>query len=326
MQRGRGGRNNFFGFGDPFAGFGGFGAHGSLISSVFGGTDPFDDPFFTRPFGGNPFRSMFESSFFGAGGSPFADAPAGFLEHQQSIPHAHVQPQTNRRRGPIIEELDSDDEKAKDDGATERKVIPRKHSRSGKEPYIEDPNDDAEEERNRHTHFRNEYSGMNNILSQPQTQSFTFHSSTVTYGGANGSYYTKSSTRRSGSDGVTFEENKEADSTTGRAFHQVSRGLHNKGHTLARNLNSDGRVDTMQTLHNLNEDELAGFEEAWKGKARKHLPGISERFNAGAIDHGQGGEMSRGGRALPSTEHPQPHKNGKKRSRKDARPSADPTA
>ena len=63
----------------------------------------------------------------------------------------------------------------------------------------------------------------------------------------------------------------------------------------------------MQTLHNLNEgiclhpelqlqvlfslmfsiffflnvlasEELAGFEEAWKGKARKHLPGWSEGF------------------------------------------------
>ncbi|KAL8141689.1 hypothetical protein V2J09_014721 [Rumex salicifolius] len=322
MQGRRGGRDNFFGFGGPFSGFGGFGGHGSLISSVFGGSDPFDDPFFTRPFEGHPFGSMFGSSFFGAGGSPFVDSPAGFLEHQPSIPHAHGQPQINRRRGPVIEHLDSDEENAKDDGSTDRKD----KRRSGKEPYVGDPNDDAEEESNKNTRFRNEYSRMNNILSQPQSQSFSFHSSTVTYGGANGSYYTKSSTRRTGSDGVTFEENKEADSTTGRAFHQVSRGLHNKGHTIARNLNSDGKVDTMQTLHNLNEDELAGFEEAWKGKAKKHLPGLSERLTRyngnGDIDHGR-----RGGWALPSNENPQPQKNGKKkRARKEAKAPEHPRA
>lgn len=37
---------------------------------------------------------------------------------------------------------------------------------------------------------------------QPQNCSFSFQSSTVTYGGANGAYYTSSMTRRTGSDGV----------------------------------------------------------------------------------------------------------------------------
>ena len=63
MQGNRGGRDPFFGFSDPFAGFGGFGGftgQRSLVLSVFGGRDPFDDPFFTQPFGG-----MFESSIFG---------------------------------------------------------------------------------------------------------------------------------------------------------------------------------------------------------------------------------------------------------------------
>ncbi|XP_077235515.1 uncharacterized protein LOC143877386 isoform X3 [Tasmannia lanceolata] len=35
----------------------------------------------------------------------------------------------------------------------------------------------------------------------------------------------------------------------------------------------------MQMLHNLNKDDLAGFEEAWKGKARKHLPGSNQGFD-----------------------------------------------
>jgi hypothetical protein len=37
---------------------------------------------------------------------------------------------------------------------------------------------------------------------QPQARTFTYQSSTVTYGGINGAYYTTSKTRRSGSDGV----------------------------------------------------------------------------------------------------------------------------
>lgn len=133
MQGGRGGRNPFFEFGDPFAGFGGFGSfggQGSLMSSMFGGRDPFDDPFFTRPFGG-----MFQSSFFGPNVNPFAEMhPSGFLEQQA--------PEPRRSRGPIIEEINSDDEN--EDADKEKKENPRKHGRSSKEPYIEGPDDEVE--------------------------------------------------------------------------------------------------------------------------------------------------------------------------------------
>lgn len=116
------------------------GGHQSLISSVFEGRDPFDDPFFTRPFGspfGGPFGSMFEPGVFGGNGNPFVGAPpSGFIEQQE--------PQPNKRRGPVIQELDSDDERADDGGATKMNDNPRKHSRLSKEPYIEIPDDDAE--------------------------------------------------------------------------------------------------------------------------------------------------------------------------------------
>lgn len=99
---------------------------------------------------------------------------------------------------------------------------------------------------------------MNNIRSNPQAHSFTYQSSTVTYGGSNGAYYTNSMTKRTGSDGVSknaevfliknklllilsltiivcylgfqlrFEEYKEADSVTGQAAHRLSRGIHDK--------------------------------------------------------------------------------------------------
>ncbi|KAL3610032.1 hypothetical protein D5086_001052 [Populus alba] len=335
MQGGRGNRDPFFDNGDPFGGFGGFGGQRSLLSDFFGGRDPFDDPFFTRPFGG-----MLESNFFGSGGNPFVNMhpspfpnmlpspfpnihpspfpnmlpspfpnmhpspfpnlhPSGFVDHQA--------PELKKSRGPIIEELDSDNEKG--EGDTEKKENPRKHGRSSKEPYVEDPDDEAEARKSKHLQYSNDYSSFNGMESLPQGHSFTFQSSTVTHGGANGAYYTSSKTRRAGSDGLTFEESKAADSATGQATHKVSRGLHNKGHSLTRKLNSDGRVNTMQMLHNLNEDELTGFEEAWKGNAGKHLPGWTGSFtgidNIGASRSGQNAQASRGGWALPSAEQSQ---------------------
>ncbi|XP_038726210.1 uncharacterized protein LOC120017164 [Tripterygium wilfordii] len=290
MQGGNGGRDPFSGFGGPFAGLGGFGSFGSqrsLMSSFFGGRDPFDDPFFSRPFGG-----MLESNFFGSGGSPFPFMqPPAFLEHQAA------EPMTSR--GPIIEEINSDGEKEEADN--KKKEKPRKHARSSNEPFVEVPDDEAEGRRNRHMQLSNDFNRISSTESQPQVRSFTFQSSTVTYGGVDGAYQSSSKMRRTGSDGVTFEESKEADSATRQASHRLSRGLHNKGHTVMRKLKSDGRVDTMQTLHNLNEGEVAGFEEAWEGNARKHLPGWMA--NAGSHDTaGVSGLGSQGGRALPSME------------------------
>ncbi|KAK8692806.1 hypothetical protein V6N13_070413 [Hibiscus sabdariffa] len=301
MQGGRGGGNPFFNFGgDPFGGFGGFGGPPrSLLSNFFGGRDPFADPFFTHPFG-----SMFESNLFGPGQIPFMDMhPTGFIEDQG--------PEPKRPRGPIIEELNSDDEKEEAD--SEMKGNPRKHGRSDAEPYVEVPDDEAGQSgrRNMHLQYMNGYnSSYQRQQQQPQTRSFMFQSSTVSYGGADGAYYTSSKTRRTGSDGVTFEESKEADTASGQASHRVSRGLHDKGHSVMRKLNSDGKVDTMQTLHNLNEDELAGFEESWNGKAQKHLPGWSGSLighnSIGTGSSGQNRQAGQKGWALPSTEHSQP--------------------
>ncbi|XP_044477348.1 uncharacterized protein LOC123204640 isoform X2 [Mangifera indica] len=303
MQRGRRGRDPFFNFGDPFAGFGGFddsfGGPRSLMSSFFGGRDPFDDPFFTSPFGGMP-----ESNFFGSTGSPFLHMqPSTIIENQL--------PEPKRSRGPVIEELNSDDEK--EEAVEEKKENPRKHGRSSTGPIVEDPHDVVEGGRNKHLQYSSDYSLFNGAQPQPQSQShsFTFSSSTVSYGGANGAYYTYSNTRRTGSDGLAIEENKEADSASRQATHKISRGLHNKGHSVTRKLNSDGKVDTLQTLHNLNEDELVDFEKAWDGNARKHLRGwtghISGHNNmvAGGSNSGWNEEASRGGWALPSTERSQ---------------------
>lgn len=135
MQRGRG-RGDLFYFGDPFAGFGGFGEHRSLMTSVFN-KDPFDDPFFNRPFGSIFSPSMFNGpsmfagpSMFGVGGSPFGDLHnPGFLEHQP--------PQESK--GPVIEEVSSDDEK--DDKDDKEKSD---HPRSSKAILIEEPDDEGE--------------------------------------------------------------------------------------------------------------------------------------------------------------------------------------
>ena len=124
-RKSRGGSDEFFDFGDPFAGFGSFPGQGSLISGFFGGRDPFDDPFFRSPFG-----SMFDSSFSGGPGMPFASMhPSGFLDHQA--------PEPKRPRGPIIEEINSDDEKEAGNGSKNPK-------NSSKEPLVEDPDDEGE--------------------------------------------------------------------------------------------------------------------------------------------------------------------------------------
>lgn len=49
---------------------------------------------------------------------------------------------------------------------------------------------------------------VNNGQWQPQTRSYSFQSSTVTYGGHDGNYYTSSKTRRTGSDGVSYNSNR----------------------------------------------------------------------------------------------------------------------
>lgn len=52
--------------------------------------------------------------------------------------------------------------------------------------------------------YRNNYNQSNPM--QAQGRSFTFQSSTVTYGGPNGAYYTSSTARRMGGDGVSNQD------------------------------------------------------------------------------------------------------------------------
>ncbi|CAA7060105.1 unnamed protein product [Microthlaspi erraticum] len=271
------------GFGGSFSGpFGGGGFGGSfggsngppnMMSNFFGGRNPFDDPFFSQPFGG-----MLQPNFFGQGMDPFAG-----MHHR---PQGNQPPQPRRSSGPVIEEIDSDDEKdGEGEGDEEKKVSLGKHGRSSTEAETEDAR--AEGRRNRQVQSMNVNAMVNNGQWQPQTRSYSFQSSTVTYGGQNGNYYTSSKTRRTGSDGLTLEESKEANTATREAAHKISRGLHNKGHTVARKLKSDGRVDTTQTLHNLDEDELADFEQSWSGNARMQLPGRSGSFGSGIVNRDQ---------------------------------------
>ncbi|XVF22720.1 hypothetical protein REPUB_Repub12eG0195100 [Reevesia pubescens] len=205
---------------DAFRRFGSFGSHRSMMPSLFGGIDPFEDPFFNRPF----------------------------------------------------EELNADGEedKEKDEGTT------TEHAGSGKEPSIEHPDDGANDGKIQNANHRNYYDRVEGTKSQ--ARSFSVQTCKVTYGGVDGAYYTSTKSRRTGSDGVVIEERKEADRTTGQATHRISRGIHDKGHSVTRNLNSDGKVDTTQTLHNLIEDELPDFDEAWKGISQGHLPGWSDGF------------------------------------------------
>jgi len=61
-------------------------------------------------------------------------------------------------------------------------------------------------------------------------------------------------------------------------------------------------VDTRQTLHNINEDELAGSEEEWKEKGQKYLLKWTESVEA-SDSNGQAEQARCEGWALPSSEH-----------------------
>ncbi|XP_027336523.1 uncharacterized protein LOC113850263 [Abrus precatorius] len=248
MQKGREVRDNIHeprGFGD----FGGFGFHSRMMPSLFGGRDPFDDPFFT-----DPLDRLFSPS-------------SGSRAMQK----------TNKDKGIVIEELDPDDEGIGSNCPEPGEDFDLKYSKPTKEPSVEHPDDyDDNERRNSDATYKNDHY----MAEPPKARNFTFKTSRVSYGGIDGAYYTSSRTRRTGSDGVVMEESKEADSTTGQASHRISRGIHDKGHSVLRKLDSDGKVDTTQTLHNLNEDELIGFEEAWKGNNNiGQLPGFNVHGN-----------------------------------------------
>ncbi|KAJ0762621.1 putative myeloid leukemia factor [Helianthus annuus] len=102
----------------------------------------------------------------------------------------------------------------------------------------------------------------------------------VAYGGVNGVYYSSSIGQRTGSDGTVLLEIKEEDKTVGQAMHTISRGMNEKGHTLTKRRDPNGKEDSLQILHNLNEDELDGFEENWKANADKYMPGWNDGFSS----------------------------------------------
>ncbi|KAF8662154.1 hypothetical protein HU200_056348 [Digitaria exilis] len=283
MDRGQNGRDDFFGGRDPFAGFGGFGPQRSLISGFFGGRDPFDDPFFTQPFGGQMMGGG--PGMFGPSFFGPMGGPFGDMSHGVFIEQA---PPRNNGRRPVITELD--EEEGEDAGhGTEQ---------ANQDSYVQEPDDANDEMEGGQVQLRRDHDRANSG-GQPQARTFTYQSSSI-----------------------TVEESKEADTTTKEASHRISRGIHDKGHSLTRKLNSDGKVDTTQILHNLNEDELAGFEESWKGNAGHHLPGWNQ--NAGAPNSDSSGNRSSSGRdrrsawswALPGTEQGRdPRRNGKPKSR-----------
>ncbi|CAL5211069.1 unnamed protein product [Lathyrus oleraceus] len=220
-----------------FRNFGGSGFHRIMtMPSLFGGRDPFDDPFFT-----DSFDNMWSPS-------------SASSESMQK---------TNREKGVVIKELDPDDEGV--DNFNE------KIYRSPMEPFVEHPDDDVDEKQTNGVTYENGHRNSEGP-SKGHACNMSFKTSRVTYGGIDGAYYTSTRTRKTGSDGMVIEECKEADTSRGEATHRITRGVHDKGHSVLRKFDSDGKVDMTQMLHNLNEDELSRFEETWKENNRARLP------------------------------------------------------
>ncbi|XP_019152206.1 PREDICTED: uncharacterized protein LOC109149034 [Ipomoea nil] len=246
MQRGRGDQDGSSTLSNTF------GKLGEKISTIFG-------------------KSLTFGSFFGSNSPP----------SKATLPDDL--PETSRSSGPVIEELDTDDDDGEvekngggDLGENRQKILST--SWANRNPVVEHPEDLADD------HNEIKKLRKNNVSFGPikGTQSVGYRR--VTYGGIHGAYLTATTTRQTGSDGRVWEETKHADVTTGEATHTVSRGIHDKGHTLTRKLKSNGKVDTVETLHNLEEDELVGFDRDWKCNANKHLPGwnVGRNYNTGS--------------------------------------------
>lgn len=230
------------------------------MSSIFRGRDPF----FTRPF-----LNLSQSS----------------MLHPRT-PDDDLQ-QVDESNRPIIQEIYMDDEEEaplepEEDGDVNGSKKKRDRAYANRNPLIEHPEDQADDHSKSKSKSKSKdvTRGMKDLKlegTQSKTQNMSYRR--VTYGGIDGTYYTATTTWKAGSDGRVLEESKQADRTTGQATHRVSRGIHDKGHSLTRKLASDGKVDTMQTLHNLEEDELVGFERTWNGNANMEIPGWKSGFD-----------------------------------------------
>ncbi|KAL8119192.1 hypothetical protein AgCh_016636 [Apium graveolens] len=178
----------------------------STMPSIFGGRDPFDDPF-TRPFGSISGSGMFNSS------GPFGSSS-----------------QVSEMKGPVIEELFSEDEgEEADEGGHDKSAKSEKCEASNvdcsnKDPIVEHPDDEDNEKQRENKSRRANYNKVQRA--EPHSRIFSFQK--VTYGGVDGTYYTATTSRRKGNDGALLEESKEADKTTGQATHRISRGLHDR--------------------------------------------------------------------------------------------------
>ncbi|KAJ3690554.1 hypothetical protein LUZ61_019718 [Rhynchospora tenuis] len=187
MHRMRGQMHDFFDFKDPFSDMGLFGRPSSLISSFFGGSDPFDDPFFTSPFETLMSPSMFTPM------NPSLRSPFVGASNTRYIEQGDPNP-VRKSKGPIIKELSSDEE-----GEEKEKVEGETKNRGAKylknlKSLVEEPDEETEVERKKRAKNGNELSSVGTDQNRPF--SYTFQSSTVTYGGNNGAYYTTSMTRR----------------------------------------------------------------------------------------------------------------------------------
>jgi len=299
----------FGGFPDPFANFGmGFGmggggsGRGNSIFDVFDNDPFFNDPFFTQPLG----------SFFGqtAGGGLLGGEGFGFFGDRQQqyqlrppprtagyIDHRPHNPAQVHQRDPVVVELEDDDDYVGDD--VERRVS----SHSAQEPIVEHPDDDVRLVAEERPHQPRNVSRQLGPLSMPQNngaRAYSFQSSSVSYGGPNGTYYSSSAMRRMGPDGVVEEEFQEKDSTAGHELKRISRGLGDKGRSILRKRNSEGRESAMEALHNLREEEVPEFDRTWEEKS-KNLPqwNLNRPHTIGSA-HGSG---SRSRAALPTIGH-----------------------
>ncbi|XP_077241176.1 uncharacterized protein LOC143881781 isoform X2 [Tasmannia lanceolata] len=267
------------GFSDVFGGLGLFGGSGRNLIDQFLGSDPFEDPFFQRPFGGlfGPPMGLF----------------GGNLQRGAALDGI---PRTERRRGPVIEELPDDHEGPPPNEPNSQGAVPVvQHPDDDDDGGRGDDNDDDDDPSGNQDDVSNNSPWNSQLHDIPFTRSFCYQSSTVS--GPDGAYYS-SAKRRLSSNGVMKEEFHEKDGVGGTETRSMAKGIGDKVHSVSRKRNSDDMESTLETLQNLTAEEADEFDTTWKRHAESATHGSGTR----SLRLGQAAGSNRQGRlCLPDS-------------------------
>ncbi|DBA69522.1 hypothetical protein WJX79_006914 [Trebouxia sp. C0005] len=121
--------------------------------------------------------------------------------------------------------------------------------------------------------FNDSAFGDSNLFGSANEGNMVFYSSSVVaQQGPDGAQYAQSQSSSYGGQGVAEHQMRMKDGRTGREEMTISRHIGNKGRTVTKQRQADGRQSQQQHLHNITEDDADHFDEVWTYEAERTLP------------------------------------------------------